>query len=140
MESFCFLDTNFLVRYLAGDHEQHTPIATRLIESIEAGRLTVDTADTVIFETIFTMTSWYKAERADLADSLGILLSLDGVRLPTKRQVLDALDLWVRFKRLSYADAYHLVLTSSTNHRRIASFDQGLDRCLPGISRIEQLP
>jgi predicted nucleic acid-binding protein len=140
VDSSCFLDTNIFVRYLAGDHEQQTPIATRIIEAIEEGRLMADTSDTVIFETIFTMTSWYKAERSDLANGLAAILSLNGIRLPTKRHVLDALELWVSFRRLSFADAYHLVLTSNTGHKTIASFDKGMDRCLPGVTRIEEFP
>jgi uncharacterized protein len=136
----CFLDTNIFVRYLAGDHEQHTPIATRIIEAIEEGRLVADTSDTVIFETIFTMTSWYKADRSDLAEGLAAIISLDGIRLPSKRQMLDALELWVAFGRLSFADAYHLVLASKTEHKTIVTFDKGMANCLPGVTRIEQFP
>ena len=140
MESSLFLDTNIFVRDLAGDHAEHTPIAIRIIDAIEKGRLAADTSDTVIFETIFAMTSWYKAERAELAQGLAVLLSLDGIRLATKRHALDALELWTTFRRLSFADAYHLVLTSATPHKRIASFDQGMGNVLPGVTRIEELP
>lgn len=135
-----FLDTNAFVRYLAGDHDQHTPIATRVFEAIEAGHLAADTSDTVIFETIFTMTFWYKANRSDLADGLAAILTLEGIRLSSKRQVLDALELWVSHRRLSFADAYHLVLTSDTAHKRIFSFDQGMDRCLTGVTRVDEFP
>lgn len=140
MNSDCFLDTNILVRYLAADHPVHTPIARRFIESIASGGLTVNTSDTVIFETVFAMTSIYKADRADLVDTLGTLLSLDGVRLSSKRDVLSALELWGSFRRLSYADAYHLVLTANSAHKRIATFDKGMGNVLPGVTRIEQLP
>jgi uncharacterized protein len=140
VDSSCFLDTNIFVRYLAGDHELHTPIATRIIEAIEEGRLAADTSDTVIFETIFTMTSWYKADRPNLAEGMAAIISLNGIRLSSKRQLLDALELWATFRRLSFADAYHLILTSNTGHKTIASFDQGMDNCLPGVTRVEQFP
>ena len=140
MEPYCFLDTNVFVRYLAGDHEEHTAIAQTMIQAIEAGHTIVESSDTAIFETLFTMSSRYKADRVELAASLAALLSLDGIRLPTKRRLLEALDLWTSFRRLSFADAYHLILTAHTPRRTIASFDQGLDRCLPDVSRVEQLP
>jgi predicted nucleic acid-binding protein len=140
VEPSCFLDTNVFIRFLAADHDVHTPIAKRCIEAIERGHLAVETSETVIFETIFTMTSRYGADRNSLASTLRDILSLEGVRLPYKREVLKAMELWTQFRRLSFADAYHLTLTAESDHKRIFSFDKGIDRALPGVERIEELP
>ena len=139
MEPTCFLDTNFLVRFLAADHAVHTPIARHLIEEVENGRLAVDISDTVIFETVFTMTSRYGADRIGLANSLGNILSLEGIRLSSKRDLLKAMELWTQYRRLSFADAYHQVLASNCSHKRIATFDKGMGNVLPDVSQIDKL-
>ena len=59
MASLPFLDTNVLLRHLRADNAEHSPRATAYLERIEREELKVRTADTVIFETAFTLERTY---------------------------------------------------------------------------------
>ena len=139
-EPSCFVDPAFVVRHLTHDVEPLASIATSLFSAVERGDLTVQMSETVVLETIYALTTQYGIDRLKVAPSLSGLIELDGIVLPSKRYILEALRLWIERRRLSFADAYHLVLASHSSHRRIASFDQCMDRCLPGVTRIEEFP
>lgn len=138
-EPFCFIDTAILVRYLTRDVEPLALQAAALISAIEHDEVAAEISVTVILETIFAMTTQYAADRATLADILVTLLVLEGLRLPDKRHVIEAVQLWGRVRRLSFPDAYHLVLTSHSEHKRIATFDKRMGNVLPGVTWIEEL-
>jgi predicted nucleic-acid-binding protein len=110
-----------------------------LITAIEREEIAAELNVTVILETIFAMTTQYGADRETLADALVSLIALDGLHLRDKRQVIEAIQLWGRVRRLSFPDAFHLVLASHSKHRRIATFDKGMGNVLPGVTRIEKL-
>ena len=139
-DPYCFIDTAILVRYLTRDVEPLATQAAALVSAIEQEEIAAEISVTVILETIFAMTTQYRADRAMLADSLTSLLALDGLHLPDKRHVIAAVQLWGRVRRLSFPDAFHLVLASHSVHKRIASFDKGMSYVLPSVTRIEQLP
>ncbi len=50
-----FLDTNVLLRHLTNDHADHSARATAFLTAVEVGQIRVRTADSVIFETVFTL-------------------------------------------------------------------------------------
>ena len=139
-EPYCFIDTAFVIRQLTRDVEPLSTYASALFAAIEREELTAQTSVTVVLETIYVMTTQYHAGRIELAEGLASLLALDGIELAGKRHVLEALQLWALIRRLSFADAYHLVLTKYSLHKRIATFDKGMDNCLPNVTRIEQFP
>ena len=139
-DPFCFIDTAILVRYLTRDVEPLASQAEALISAIERGEIVAELSVTVVLETIFAMTTQYGVDRTSLADALISLLALEGLRLSDKRQVIEAVGLWARVRRLSFPDAFHLLLASHSAHKRIASFDRGMSNALPGVTRIEQLP
>ncbi len=139
-DPYCFIDTAILVRYLTRDIEPLASQAAALISAIEHEEIAADISVTVILETIFVMTTQYGADRATLADALISLLALDGFHVPDKQKVIEAVRLWERVRRLSFPDAFHLVLASHSVHKRIASFDRGMSNVLPGVTRIEELP
>ena len=139
-EPECFLDTNIFVRFATNDHAEHSPLARDLIASIESGQTVAETAATVIFEAIYVLNRSYRIDRARVFDTMMELISLPGLRIANKPTVQRALNLWRQTGRISYADAYHLMLTSETSHKRIASFDGGMSNALPDVTRIEQLP
>lgn len=115
-------------------------MAHDLFHAIQRDELVVETAVTVVAETIHVMTTTYGVGRTSLVEGLGALLALDAILLPGKRQVLEAMQLWARIRRLSFPDAFHLVLARHSTHKRIASFDKGMGNVLSDVTRIEQLP
>ncbi len=94
-----FLDTNIILRHLLGDHPEQSPRATAYLARVERGEIQVRTADTVIFEVVFTLQRQYHQPRDRIREAV----------LPGKRRLRKAFDLYVE-KNLSFADAYHAVL------------------------------
>ena len=139
-DPYCFIDTAIIVRYLTRDVEPLALQAEALISAIERGEIVAELSVTVVLETIFAMKTQYGADRSSLADALMSLLALKGLRLTDKRQVIEAVGLWGKVRRLSFPDALHLVLANHSAHKRIATFDKGMSNVLPGVTRIEQLP
>jgi predicted nucleic acid-binding protein len=129
-----FLDTNILLRHLLQDHPVHSPKATAYLERIEQGELSVRTADTVIFETVFVLERSYHQPKPKIRDLLLDLVELPNVILPRKRRLRAAFDLYVNLN-LPFADAYHAALMRELKLVEIATFDLDFDH-VPGIRRI----
>ena len=47
------IDTNIIIRFLVGDHEEHLIESTRIFEEIESGNLEVEILDVVLMEVLF---------------------------------------------------------------------------------------
>jgi predicted nucleic acid-binding protein len=130
-----FLDTNILLRHLMDDHPEHSPKATAFLARIEHGQQRVRTADTVIFETVFTLQRYYHIPKARIAQTVLPLIELPGVVLPGKRKFRKVFALYVE-QNLPFADAYHAVLMESLKLTEIATFDEHFDH-IAGIQRLE---
>jgi len=92
-------------------------------------------AESVIFETVFTLQRHYGQPKAAIRDALAPLLELRGIVLPGKRRFRKVFDLYVDLN-LSFIDAHHAVLMEQLKLGEIISFDRGLDR-VPSITRLE---
>jgi predicted nucleic acid-binding protein len=136
VEPDAFVDTNVLLRHVLQDHDDHSRRATALVTAVEQRRRAVRLADTVVFETVFTLEKTYRVPRAEIRDALQPILELPDVILPGKRIYREVFDLYVRERSLSFADCYHLILARQLKLGAILSFDQKLGR-VPGIERIE---
>jgi len=130
-----FLDTNILLRHLLQDHPEQSPRATAYLARIELGEIKVRTADTVVFETVFTLQRQYGHPKAAVRDNLLPLLELPGIVLPGKRGLRKVFDLYVE-RNLSFIDAHHVVLMQQLGLDHIVSFDKQFDR-VPGVTRVE---
>ena len=135
-----FLDTNIIIRFLANDAPESVDKARSFLAGLEAGHTGAELSELVVYECTHVLTKHYSKTREYVATTLSTILALPSIRLTNKAAVIEALQVWSRIQRLSFADAYHLVLASHSTHRTIASFDKGLDNCLPGVTRIEQFP
>ena len=130
-----FLDTNILLRHLLQDHSQQSPQSTAYLARIERGAIKVRSADTVVFETVFTLQRQYGVPKAEIRDNLLPILELPGIVLPGKRRLRKVFDLYVDLS-LPFADAYHVALMQRLGLRHIVSFDKELNR-VPGVTRVE---
>ena len=131
-----FLDTNVFLRHLRRDHPVFSQLASAIFDRIERGELVVRTADTVIFETVFSLQRGYKQPRPLIAAGVLPLIELPGVVLPGKRIYRRAFELYTN-RPLGFADSYHVALMERWGLSEILSFDTDLDS-LPGISRRQQ--
>jgi predicted nucleic acid-binding protein len=130
-----FLDTNIILRHLLNDHPEHSPRATAFLESVRAGEMSVHTADTVVFECVFTLERFYRLPKARIRDVILPLFGIPGIVLPGKRRYRKVFDLYVGLN-LPFADAYHAVRAEHLKVDYIVSIDRDFDR-VPGIRRLE---
>ena len=130
-----FVDTNVFVRHIAQDEPQQSPRATAYLRRVAAGEVEGRTADTVIFETVFTLQSFYRMPRTLIRDALLPLIELPGNILPGKQHFRDVFD-WYVNSSLSFADAYHAVLIRRLGLNQVMSFDEDFD-CIPWLTRVE---
>ncbi|MDO8691061.1 MAG: PIN domain-containing protein [Dehalococcoidia bacterium] len=133
--TLAFLDTNVILRHLLGDHPDHSPRATAFLHRIEHGETQVRTADTVVFEVVFTLERRYRLPKAVIRDALLPLIDLPGIVLPGKRRLHQAFDTYVDLN-ISFADAYHAALMQQLKLDRIVTFDKEFDR-VAGVQRVE---
>lgn len=130
-----FVDTNIFLRHLRGDHADFSPRATALLQRIEQGALKVRTAETVIFETVFTLERRYKQSKEAIQETFLPLIELPGIELPGKRRFRQVFRYYIE-KNISFADAYHAVLVESLRLTQIISFDRDFNR-VPTVQRVE---
>ena len=136
MAGLPFLDTNLFLRHLTQDHPEHSPKATALWRRIATGEDVVETADTVVFETVFTLQSFFKKSRTDIHDAVLPLLALRGVRLVNKGRYRRAFALYVTLPALSFADCFHIAVMESRGLTDLISFDRAMSR-VTTITRFE---
>ncbi|HEY7036917.1 MAG TPA: PIN domain-containing protein [Thermomicrobiales bacterium] len=131
-----FLDTNILLRHITGDEPNHSPRATAFLRRIEQGDVTVRTADTVVFETVYALQRVYRMPRQGIRDAVLPLLALPGIKLPGKASYRYAFDLYANQPGLSFGDCFHLALMKRLRLSDMLTFDRKIGR-VPGITRVE---
>jgi predicted nucleic acid-binding protein len=134
-----FVDTNIFVRHFRQDHPDHSPRATAFLQRIEAGEESARSADTVVFETVFTLERTYHQPRETIRDIFLPVLLLPSLVLPNKRRMRRAFDLYLAHPALSFADCYHTALMEGLKLTRLVSFDRKF-RQVPTIVRLEPDP
>ena len=130
-----FLDTNILIRHLAGDHPEQSPRCRDLLLELETGARSAWTSHLVVAEAVFVLARLYQFERQQIADVLLPLIELPGLKLPRKRLFRRVFELFTT-TALSYPDCYHGALSERSGEPRILSYDKGFDR-LGTVKRIE---
>lgn len=130
-----FLDTNVLLRYLTQDDDEKAEKALQLLLKVEQGEERIATSSLVIFETIFTLQSFYKVPRQHIKDLMLPLISLRGLQLADKRVYNQAFNLYIT-KNISFADAYNAAYMQSEGISDIYSWDTDFDK-IEGVTRIE---
>ena len=87
-----------------------------------------------VTETIFTLQSFYRVEREDIAREFLKVLSAPGIKLAGPSWTLEAIEEY-RARNVSFGDAC-LAAEARAEKLPIASFDRGLDG-FAGIKRFE---
>jgi len=135
MMSVCFIDTNISLRYLTRDDEQKAQRALSLLTRVERNEEKVITSSLVIFETVFTLQTFYKVPRLRIKELVLPIISLRGLQLSGKKIYHHAFDLYVT-KNISFADAYNAAYALSEKISNVYSWDKDFDK-IEGIVRLE---
>jgi len=129
------IDSNIFLRHIRQDHPDHSLRSSAYIARIEAGELTVTTNELVVFETVYTLQSFYHMSKPDIAAVLLPIIALPGLKIPSKARLRRTLDWYVRYN-LSFVDAYLAVLAQQQGLPELVSFDRNYDR-VSGVRRVE---
>jgi predicted nucleic acid-binding protein len=122
------IDTNLIVRYLAGDHPSQSARAKALID-----REDIFVCTTVLLETDWVLRSVYGYEAPQLAKALRAFAGLPHVTIEDAGQAAQALD-WMD-RGMDFADALHLVKAQGCD--AFVSFDQGFARAADRLAAIK---
>jgi len=91
-----------------------------------SGKVELHLDPTIVAETAFVLTSFYKQDRAEVADALGDLITGCRLKVPSEPVMLDALE---RFKShpVDFPDAWVAAIAAHQGVA-VASFDRDFDR------------
>jgi predicted nucleic-acid-binding protein len=120
------IDTNVIIRYLAGDHAEFLAKSTELFEQLERGDADAIILDSVVMEAFFVLTKFYQLPRGEVIDDLKTILSFTGVINDDKLQIIETLNL-VLYKNIDFVDAL-LCVKSRLYELELFSFDERLNK------------
>ncbi len=125
------IDTNIILRFLMGDDPERAGRARILMERVEQGTESIIVTEEVLTETVWTLESFYKVPRAEIADRLMALLSIDGVQALQREALSHALQLFAA----TGADFVDCLLAARANQRNIPvyTFDETDFKKLPAV-------
>ena len=136
-----YLDTNIFARVLV---EAETPDQIRmqrqaraLFDSVEAGDVEITTTEAVLHELFYVLTSrqLYDLDHEDAATRFLHIWSFRGFRMPNRRTVERAIELFRDHEFLDFADCLCIAHSQAEGHE-LLSFDRGISR-VPGVQRFE---
>lgn len=131
-----WLDTNVILRLLTADDPLKAESCLALLQRVRRGEEELATADIIVAEVVCVLRSQYHLSHAEIAAALRPLIALTGLRLPQKRVVQQALDIYEEFPRLDFEDALSVALMRQLRIDAIVSYDRDFDR-VPDIVRQE---
>jgi predicted nucleic acid-binding protein len=132
-----FVDTNIFLRYLTRDDPDKAQACFELFKRAEANQITLTATETVIAEVVYVLSSkrTYNLPRDQIRARLYPILTLQGLRLPQRRTVLRALDLYVAYP-IDFEDALIVAHMERGAIRELYSYDRDFDQ-VPGVERQE---
>ncbi len=121
------LDTNIIVRFLTGDHQEHLAKSIEIFKDIESAKLQVEILDGVLMEAFFVLTKFYKLPKGEVIDDLKTILALNGVINSNKIILYETLNI-IEMKNIDFVDALICAKSKIQGFGKI-SFDNDLKKC-----------
>lgn len=123
------VDTNVLVRLLAGDDDKQTEAATAFVSK------GAWVSQLVLAETMWVLRARYRLEHAGIAAAVEMLLNQKQVTVQDADVVEAALGLYRRKPALGFSDCLVLEIARKAGHLPLGSFDKALSR-FDGVERL----
>lgn len=132
-----FVDTNIFIRYFTRDDPDKAQACFDLFKRAGANEIALTTTEAVISEVVYVLSSkkTYNLARPDIRARLYPLLSVKGLRLPQRKMILRALDLYAAYN-VDFEDAIIAAQIERQGIDGLYSYDRGFDQ-VPGITRHE---
>jgi predicted nucleic acid-binding protein len=135
-----FVDTNVFLRYLTNDDDPIKGERCReLLKKADAKQVELATHDAIVAEIVYVLESkkenGYALARGRIRELLYPLILIRGLRLPNRKAVLRALDLYAE-TTLDFEDALLVAYAETRTSRHLYSYDAGID-AVPSVVRSE---
>ncbi len=121
------LDTNIIIRFLVGDHEEHLAKSIEYFKEIETAKREVEILESVLMEVFFVLTKFYKLPKKEVLIDLKIILALDGVVNSNKSILHEALSI-MELKNIDFVDALICAKSNLQGYGKM-SFDEDVKKC-----------
>jgi len=120
------IDTNIIIRFLVGDHEEHLKIATEIFTKIENAQIKAEILDSVLMEAYFVLIKFYKLPKNEVIEDLKKLIALKGIT-GDKILLLETLNILLN-KNIDFVDALICAKAKLYGYEKL-SFDNDLIKC-----------
>jgi predicted nucleic acid-binding protein len=132
-----FIDANVFLRFLTRDDPVKAERVKTLLERAQRGEVSLCTSESVITELVFVLSSprLYKLRREEVRAVLSPIVGLKGLKLPSRKALLRALDLFAATS-MNFVDALAVAQMEVGGISEIHSYDEHFDS-LQGITRLE---
>ncbi len=64
------IDTNIIIWFLVGDHQEHLEVATDIFTKIENTQIKAEILDSVLIEAYFVLVKFYKLPKNEVIEDL----------------------------------------------------------------------
>lgn len=119
------IDTNIIIRFLVGDHQEHLAVATEIFTKIESGEYEVEILESVIMEALFVLVKFYKLPQSEVIEDLKRIIALRGV-VGEKMVLLETLNI-VDGKNIDFVDALICAKSRLRGYGKL-SFDKDVNK------------
>ena len=116
------IDTNTIIRFLVGGHEEHLRISKKIFTQIQDNTLQVEILSEVLMEVLFVVVKRYKVPKEITVEKLKSILLLDGVVNTDKMILIETLNMFLD-KNIDYVDALICTKSKMQSYGKI-SFDK----------------
>ncbi len=131
-----FVDTNVFLRFLTNDDPVKAKRADRLFRDAVGGKIALTTSLLVIAEIIWTLESFYKLEKQEIASKVEMILNTPNLECAESSLIFMALDLYVHHN-IDFIDAYHAFHMKGRGLTRILTYDRKHFSRVPWLEVVE---
>ena len=129
------IDTNVILRFITADHPVMSLRCRDLFARIQKGEEVVFLPEAALSDVVWTLGSFYRWPVDQICRFIGDLLSQDGVRMPRRALMWEALSLFAE-GQIDFSDALIAAEMRDNSLAEIYSYDSDFDR-IEGITRVE---
>ena len=130
-----FVDTNIFLRFLTRDQEKQFQACRRLFARAKQGKIKLTTSALVVFELIWTITSYYQESKESVVEKMMSILDFPNLTVEHEELFLESLLLWQQ-QNTEFNDAFNYVWAKRKKVTDIYSFDKHFDK-FPQVTRKE---
>ncbi len=131
-----FVDTNVFLRFLTNDDPAKAKRAETLFRDAMRGKIRLATSLLVIAEIIWTLESFYKLDKPDIAAKVEKILNTPNLDCPEAPLIFMALDLYVH-ENIDFVDAYHGFYMREQGLTQILTYDRKHFARIPWVQMAE---